>query len=258
MCVNLVRPPRSHCGRLSTTSCSTNSKPLFVLEMREVVGAPGLEIVEADDVRALGRSGASHRCEPMKPAPPVTSAICLVLTLHSHAPFAGRRRPCARGGFFDVRAPVRARGARRCGRQGCARAPRRRSRAASSTDSSSSTTSSLAVGEEDLAAGLEQAVEPVPGVGDDRRRAGRGLEQPHAGRPAGGDHVGARDVQREARGGVECGVLGRRQMLDPLDVRRPVDAVGILRAGDARSCSCGSRRAGSSSSVSSVGCRSSL
>ena len=52
------------------------------------------------------------------------------------------------------------------------------------------------------------------------------------GRQPARDHVGAGDVQREALRGVERGVLGRRQMLDALDVGRPVDVAGILRPGD--------------------------
>ena len=50
---------------------------------------------------------------------------------------------------------------------------------------------------------IEQAVQPVPPVADDRRAAGGRFEQADAGRPAGRDHVGAGDVQREALGVVE-------------------------------------------------------
>jgi hypothetical protein len=41
-------------------------------QMQDVVLAAGEEVVEANDVVA-GFSSASQRCEPRKPAPPVTS-----------------------------------------------------------------------------------------------------------------------------------------------------------------------------------------
>jgi hypothetical protein len=58
------------------------------------------------------------------------------------------------------------------------------------------------------------------------------LEQSHRWRPARRDHVGARHVQREPRGGVEGGMIRRRQMVDPLDIGGPGDVAGILRTGD--------------------------
>src|SRR5690242_536699 len=73
-------------------------------------------------------------------------------------------------------------------------------------------------GEEDLFAGLEEAVEALPAVADDRDPAGGGLEQANAGRIAGADHVRPGDVQREALLVVEASVLRRGQMLDPLEV----------------------------------------
>src|SRR3546814_1476812 len=54
-------------------------------------------------------------------------------------------------------------------------------------------------GEDDFAIGLQQFVESRPDVGDERRAAGRRLEQPDGGGPASLDHVGARDDQRVAR-----------------------------------------------------------
>ena len=53
----------------------------------------------------------------------------------------------------------------------------------------------------------QQRIEAIPTVADDRRAAGGGFEQTHAGRPAGADHVGARDVQREALAAIECDML---------------------------------------------------
>src|SRR5262249_42948145 len=72
----------------------------------------------------------------------------------------------------------------------------------------------------------------LPHVGDDGRAAGRGLEQAHARAVAGADHVGPCDVQRPATGGVESSVIGRADMLDPVDIVRPVDSPRILRSGD--------------------------
>ena len=72
--------------------------------------------------------------------------------------------------------------------------------------------------DEDLLAGAEQLVEPVPAVADDRHAAGGGFEQPHAGAVAGADHVGARDVQGEALPVVERAVL--RRAADARSARR--------------------------------------
>jgi hypothetical protein len=55
----------------------------------------------------------------------------------------------------------------------------------------------------------------------------------NAGTIAGGDHVGAGDVQREPAGAVEGRVVGRRHMLQPLDIARPGDVGRILRTCDA-------------------------
>ena len=63
--------------------------------------------------------------------------------------------------------------------------------------------------DEDLAARHEELVQPRPLVADDRHAARRRLEQPHARRPAGADHGGARHVQREALRGVERAVVRR-------------------------------------------------
>ena len=66
----------------------------------------------------------------------------------------------------------------------------------------------------------------------DRGAAGGGLEQAHARAVAGGDHVGAGDVEGEAAGRVEARVIGRGEVLDALDVRRPGDVGRIERPGD--------------------------
>ena len=75
--------------------------------------------------------------------------------------------------------------------------------------------------------------QPLPQDADeltDRVRAC--LEQAHRRRPPGSDHVGAGNVQREARGRIECSVFGGRQVLDPLHVGGPGDGLRVLRAGD--------------------------
>ena len=96
-----------------------------------------------------------------------------------------------------------------------------------------------------------------PRVADDGDAAGGGLEQPDAGRVARRDHVGPRDVERQALGVVEGAVLGGRQVLDALDVGGPGDVVRVLRPGDDETAF-RPARAGSSSSRVSGGWRSAL
>ena len=112
------------------------------------------------------------------------------------------------------------------------RAPRPPRRAALLRPVAAAASTSSGVSREgDLRAGREERVQPVPRIGHDRRAAGRGLEQPHAGAVPGADHVGAGDVQGEAARGVEGRMVGRRHVLQPLDVGGPVDLVGVLRPG---------------------------
>ena len=63
--------------------------------------------------------------------------------------------------------------------------------------------------EKNLGVRTEQRLEPCPVVADDRHAARRRLEQPDARRVAGANHVGARQVQREALRRVERAMLGR-------------------------------------------------
>src|SRR5690606_15327529 len=86
------------------------------------------------------------------------------------------------------------------------------------------------LGDEDLVARDEEAVEPLPPIGDDRRAASRGLEESNAGSPAHSDHLLARQVERETLLVVEGTVWRRRKVLDALDVRRPVHVGRIERA----------------------------
>ena len=48
---------------------------LVVEQMLDIAARAGEEIVDADDVGARS-SSRSHRCEPRKPAPPVTKIRC--------------------------------------------------------------------------------------------------------------------------------------------------------------------------------------
>src|SRR5690348_16298135 len=82
--------------------------------------------------------------------------------------------------------------------------------------------------DQNLAAWLEELVDAVPPVADDRRAARGCFEQPDAWRPAVADHVGTRDIQRVALRVVEGAMLTRRQMRDVLDVARPPDVGWIL------------------------------
>ena len=89
-----------------------------------------------------------------------------------------------------------------------------------------------APGQEDLRPGLEEMLEPGPGVAHDRRAARGRLEQPHARRIPGLHHVLAGHVQRVAKPVVERPVLGGRQVDDALHVGGPRDRLRILRSDD--------------------------
>src|SRR5215212_4282060 len=86
--------------------------------------------------------------------------------------------------------------------------------------------------EHDLAIGEEQRFKTVPHIRNDRRAAGRSLEETHARGVAGTNHVGSRHVERESARGVERRVLVRGHMVDAVHIRRPGDRVGILWARD--------------------------
>jgi hypothetical protein len=70
-------------------------------------------------------------------------------------------------------------------------------------------------------------------------------------------HVGAGDVQGEAAGAIEGRMIGGADVIDPLDIVRPGDVVGILRPGHAE---LQVRRAagGLQQQALQIGCRSSL
>ena len=83
--------------------------------------------------------------------------------------------------------------------------------------------------DEDFVTRLEELVETLPLVGDDRRAAGSRLEEaarraiPHF------RHRTARDVQRQCGRTIERWMFRRRQMRDVVNVRFPSEPVGVLR-----------------------------
>jgi Glycosyltransferase WbsX len=88
------------------------------------------------------------------------------------------------------------------------------------------------IGDQNRVALRQQVGQTRPAIADDRRAASGRLEQPDTGRPAGGDHCRAGDIQREALRCVKCRMVSRRQMFDPLHVSRPFDIPWILRPRD--------------------------
>src|SRR5205814_4311623 len=84
----------------------------------------------------------------------------------------------------------------------------------------------------DLFAGGEEVVESIPPIADDRHAARRRFEQTHTRRPAGANHLRARDVQRPSLRVVELAMSARREMNDALHVARPAKFFRILRTGD--------------------------
>jgi hypothetical protein len=76
-------------------------------------------------------------------------------------------------------------------------------------------------GDPNFGPGLKELVETFPPVADDRHSTTSGLEETHTGRVAPPLHLGARDVQREALGGVEAGVFLRSEVIVPVDIGGP-------------------------------------
>ena len=60
----------------------------------------------------------------------------------------------------------------------------------------------------------------------------RRLEKPHAGRIADLGHGHTRQIESEPLLRAEPAMLAWCEMLHPINIRRPLDPVGILRAGD--------------------------
>ena len=119
----------------------------------------------------------------------------------------------------------------------CSASVRSRARRAIASRSASdsaiaASVSSVCRRDEDLASRLEEGVQPLPGVADDRRAAGGGLEQPPGRTPAHARHRVARDVQGEPRRAVERRMGGGRHMPDEPDIVRPGEILRVLRAAD--------------------------
>src|SRR5690606_27144729 len=74
---------------------------------------------------------------------------------------------------------------------------------------------------ENLRARCVELIETGPFIGEDRSAARRCLEQPAGGTPALACHRRARDVERQAAGGEERGVLLRRQVPHEVHVLAP-------------------------------------
>src|SRR5688500_7920203 len=83
--------------------------------------------------------------------------------------------------------------------------------------------------DENIAAGLEELVKTGPGIGDNRCSAGGGFEQANAWGPAGANHVGSRDIQRETLCVVKGAMLRRRQVWVAPHVLWPSNVSRILR-----------------------------
>src|SRR3954468_7773435 len=75
--------------------------------------------------------------------------------------------------------------------------------------------------DDDFGARLEDGLEPFPVIADYRHATRRCLEQAHARRVAGANHVGSGQVQREALSGVERAVLAGGHMVESFDVGGP-------------------------------------
>ena len=83
---------------------------------------------------------------------------------------------------------------------------------------------------QDLAARFEELLQPLPFIGHDRRAACRSLEQPARGAVPHRRHRAARHAQRQFRGAVERGVLGRRHVRDEEEILRPRKVPGYMRS----------------------------
>ena len=238
------------CGSGRLMSASTTLKSAPVGEMADIGRRPRLEIVEAGHPVASLRS-ASHRCEPMNPAPPVTSTLGRSFLAISILSLAGQpaarqasRRCCAASPRCASSSAARAADGMRgqhsfaCGLRD--RQPARLRRVPEDAHDI------LAVmGEQDLDTRPEQVAEARPFVADDRHGTACRLEQPHRGRPPGGHHVGAGHVQRVALRAVERRMRCRRQMLLTVDVGRPAHGRRVLRPGDGEAASAAAVCAGS-------------
>src|SRR3954452_17767351 len=85
-------------------------------------------------------------------------------------------------------------------------------------------------GQNDFLTGLEECIEPVPDIAEDRRTACGRLEQASGRTPAPFHHRPPGHVKSKARGAKKGRVLGRWQVADEIDVGRPREVLWVLRA----------------------------
>ena len=86
--------------------------------------------------------------------------------------------------------------------------------------------------QKNLFAWSEKTRKPRPIVGENRRATGRRFEEPHGGRVPGLHHVGACEIEREARRRVEAGMIRRRNVREPPYVLVPGHVLRIHRPSD--------------------------
>src|SRR3954467_4249610 len=204
------------------TSCSMKRKRSCAARCSILARVPVCRL--SMQITALPRpSKCSHKCDPKKPAPPATRIvfICNTPRLSSYGTLFspaeaylqqflkfGRTVGCsvmgqnagAGGGGNGVAALH------------CGLVQNVQYFAASS-------------GDENFDARLEEFLQSRPRIADHRHTASRRLEQANAGRMAERAHVRPRQVQGEALGAIEPGVIARRQMRDVSDVIRPLEHV---------------------------------
>src|SRR6185312_3750012 len=89
-----------------------------------------------------------------------------------------------------------------------------------------------AAGEEDLLPGSEKPLDSFPGITQHGSRTCGGFEEPAGRAEAHRGHVPPRDVQCQARGGIERRVLGRRDVPDEPDVACPGKIGWVARAAE--------------------------
>ena len=81
--------------------------------------------------------------------------------------------------------------------------------------------------DDDLPAGPENRFKAFPVIADDRHAARGRFKETHARGITSADHVRSRQIQREALRRVEIAVFPLRHVLEPIDVGRPLDFLGV-------------------------------
>src|SRR4030095_13927820 len=86
--------------------------------------------------------------------------------------------------------------------------------------------------QQNLPSGNKETLYARPVITDDRGGARRCLEKPDARRIANFGHGRTRQIESESLLRVKPTMLARGEMLDSVNIRRPLDHLGILRSGD--------------------------